>query len=31
VQLDEVVTKCVKVEHGNSMYVVEMPNMVEME
>lgn len=31
VQLDEVVTKCVKVEHGNRMYVVEMPNMVEME
>ena len=30
-QLHEIVSKCIKVEHNNKMYLIDMPNMVEME
>lgn len=31
VQLNEIVTKCVKLEHDDRVYLIEMPNMIEME
>ena len=30
-QLHDIVTKCIKVEHNNKMYLIDMPNMVEAE
>ena len=30
-QLHEIVSKCIKVEHNNKMYLIDMQNMVEME